>query len=136
MGDQTLEAVSLAGDPVGQVSTIAATAGTHARAVCKGIGGEYVVYALHYVVVGLATPVLQNLVDELLPKTGRSAPVDRNDHVTRTGKHLGIPAETPGIVIASFRAAVQNHCDWILLRCVKIWRAEQPSVNLGAACSG
>src|SRR5580698_9433619 len=108
VGDDALEAVGVAENPVGHVAAVAGSEGALAIFVDEGVGFFGVVEAEHEVGVGFAAPVSVDSVHEGLAVAGAAARVDHDDDVAVGGEELGVPAVAPGIAPRALRATVDQ----------------------------
>src|SRR6266436_894075 len=134
VGEQRLEPVRVAGDPVGHVAAIGSACRTHAGRIEPAVARERRIQAVHEVRVGLSTPVSRNLVGELLSVTERTTRIDRNDSKSRRSEELEIPAAVPLIQpLALWSAVNKEENGKLLARLVLRWSYDQSlhAVTLG-----
>ena len=106
MGDDALEAIGMAENPVGHEAAIAGSESALAGLVDERVMLLGVVEAGHEVGEGLAAPVAVDAIDEGLAVSGRAARVDHDDDVAVGGEEFGVPAVAPGVAPRALRAAV------------------------------
>ena len=122
-------------DPVHRVPTVARTGDPHVRR----IGVWQLRHGIeHGIEVGhdFATPVLRNLVDELLPEAGGAARIGRDHDPPLRRPERRIPAGRPAIVPVALRSAMNQEHHRIALGRVKMRRLEQPVLHRRARSAG
>src|SRR5258705_5072762 len=92
--------------PVDHVPAVARPGCANTISIYECIPAKNIRDAIHDVCIGFAAPVAADLIYKLLPVTGRTARVRREDYVTSIGKQLRIPAISPIIIPRALRSTV------------------------------
>ncbi len=130
MGDDALEAVAVAENPVGHVAAETGAESTLALAVDEVVLTLGVVEAEHEVFKGTATPVSVDFVDELLAVAGGAARIDHDDDVAGGSEEIGVPAEVPIVSPGTLRTAVDEELDGILAGGIEAGRLDEEALHL------
>src|SRR5690349_18355942 len=107
MRDEALESIGMASHPVCHVTTIRSTRRRHPLRIDIA-QAHRIVHSLHQIFVDLATPVVADVVNELLSKGSTSPWIRHHHHIALRREYLAVPAVTHGVARDTLRAAVDD----------------------------